>query len=68
MLAIPEKPSATKDGYDKVNRDAHKDRYRKDSRRDETPKRTYCAGCALADPGGIAHSPATIQAAVLGEK
>lgn len=67
-LAIPEKPSTTQDGYDKVNRDAHNDRHRKDSRRDETPKRAHCTGCAFTDPGGIAYSPATIQAAVLGEK
>ena len=68
MLAIPEKPSATSDGYDKVNRDARKDRHRKDSGRDETPKRTHCTGCAFTDPGGIADFPAAIEAAVLSEK
>jgi hypothetical protein len=68
MLAIPEKPSATQDGYDKVNGDAHKDRHCKDSRCDETPKRTYCTGCAFTYPRSIAYFPATIQAAVLGEK
>jgi hypothetical protein len=68
MLAIPEKPPATKDGYGNVNKDAHKDRDRENSGRDQPPKQTHCTGCAFTGPGSVAYFPAAIQAAVLGEK
>jgi hypothetical protein len=68
MLAIPEKPPATKDGYGNVNKDAHKDRDRENSGRDQPPKQTHGTGCAFTGPGSVAYFPAAIQAAVLGEK
>lgn len=68
IFAIPEEPSAPKDEYGKVNRDAGKSRHRGDPGRNETPKRTDCPGCDFTGPTGIADSPAGIQAAVLSEK
>jgi hypothetical protein len=68
MLAIPEEPSTTRNGYGNVNKDAHKDRDREDSGRDQTPKQAHCTGCAFTGPGSVAYFSAAIQAAVLSEK